>query len=250
MGSKAKKQAPKITLGLPYLRVSTDDQENGLDAQMDAIRAHAARLGIDLAEPFIDEDIGGAKPLDKCLGLAEAIAACREGTILIVAKRDRLARDTAKVHMIEAAIQRRGSRVISAAGEGTEGDSPTDILMRRIIDAFAEFERLMIKARTVASLGSLKRRGRAYGGLAFGKAVTDDGTYSKTSTKAKENRPSKLVDNPTELETIARMIELDGQGLSPRRIAEQLDSEGRRPKRGGSWHHASVRKILERASPA
>ena len=42
----------------------------------------------------------------------------------------------------------------SAAGEGTDTDGPTDILMRRIVDAFGEYERLIIKARTKAALRS------------------------------------------------------------------------------------------------
>lgn len=49
---------------------------------------------------------------------------------------------------IEKEVKKRGARIISAAGEGTESDDPGQILMRRMVDAFAEYERAIIKRRT------------------------------------------------------------------------------------------------------
>lgn len=59
--------------------------------------------------------------------------------VLLVAKRHRLGRDVLNVVMIERLVERRGAWVISAAGEGSDDDSPTGKLMRQIIDAFAEY---------------------------------------------------------------------------------------------------------------
>ena len=56
--------------------------------------------------------------------------------------------DPLSMAMIEAAVKRHGARIVSAAGEGTEDDDPSSILMRRMIDAFAEYEKLIIGART------------------------------------------------------------------------------------------------------
>jgi hypothetical protein len=53
--------------------------------------------------------------------------------VLLVAKRDRLGRDVLNVAMIERLLERKCARVVSAAGEGTEDDGPTSILMRQII---------------------------------------------------------------------------------------------------------------------
>ena len=61
--------------------------------------------------------------------LLDAIAALGPGDILMVAKRDRLSRgDPFVTAMIEAAVQRAGARILSAAGEGTESDEPSSIL--------------------------------------------------------------------------------------------------------------------------
>jgi DNA invertase Pin-like site-specific DNA recombinase len=60
--------------------------------------------------------------------------------VLLVAKRDRIGRlDPLPMAMIESAVRRKRARIVSAAGEGTENDDPSSILMRRMIDAFAEY---------------------------------------------------------------------------------------------------------------
>ena len=60
-------------------------------------------------------------------------------------------------------------------GEGTEGDEPTNVLMRRIVDAFAEYERLIIAARTRAALQAKIRRGHRCGKVRFGYDLAADG---------------------------------------------------------------------------
>ena len=83
--------------------------------------------------------------------------------MLIVAKRDRLGRDVIAVAMIERLAERKGARILSAAGEGTEGSDPASMLQRRILDAFSEYERLIIGARTKAALKAKRARGEAAG---------------------------------------------------------------------------------------
>jgi DNA invertase Pin-like site-specific DNA recombinase len=239
----------KIARGVVHRRVSTDDQAehgSGLDAQLHACQAYCDRQDLEMLGPFDDEGIGGSASLDKRLGLAEAIANVMPGDILLVAKRDRIGRDPILVAMIEIEIKKRGGKVVSAAGEGTEDDSPSSILMRRVIDAFAEFERLMIKARTCSAIASLRRRGRVCGTVPYGRRAVDDGQHSKTSIKANAPRPSAIADDPAELATIALIRELHGRGNSPRVIGLILDQRGIPTKRGGPWAHQSIRKILKR----
>ena len=138
-----------------YLRVSTEEQSRsglGLEAQEEAATKHALQQGFEPGATFADAGISGAASVDKRPGLVEAISSLDAGDVLVVAKRDRLGRDPIVVAMIERLVARRGARILSAAGEGTDGDGPTDVLMRRIVDAFAEHERLVIGAR--GSIGS------------------------------------------------------------------------------------------------
>src|SRR6516165_6562393 len=174
-----------------YKRVSDDKQADsgaGLAAQEDACRACARRLGLDLVAVFAttDEGVSSVDPLDKRPELLDAVAALDRDDVLIVAKRDRLGRDPIIVAMIEAAVRRRGARIVSAAGEGTENDGPTDVLMRRIVDAFAEYERLVIRARTKAALGAKKKRGERVGGIPYGFELGADGVHLVPSAAEQE----------------------------------------------------------------
>ena len=230
-----------------YLRVSTEDQAEsraGLDAQIDACRAHAERAGAELVGPFADEGVSGAAALDKRPGLIEALAQVGAGDVLLVAKRDRLGRDPIIVAMIEAAVVRQGGRVVSVAGEGTDDDSPTSILLRRITDAFAEYERLLIKARTLAALGAKRRRGQRTGNVPLGYALVDDGQRSKAGNLV------GLVVDPAKVETMRLVRELRAEGRSLREIASQLDQRGiPTPNGAAHWSHNSIAKILARPIP-
>jgi DNA invertase Pin-like site-specific DNA recombinase len=78
-----------------------------------------------------------------------------------------MARDTLVAAMVERLAERHGARVCTADGMA-EGDSPEAPLMRRIVDAFAEYERLVIRTRTRAALALKRHRGERIGGVPHG----------------------------------------------------------------------------------
>lgn len=216
---------------IAYLRVSTEQQTQsgaGLDAQHDA----CLRVAGDLAGVYRDEGVSGKTGLDKRPALLEAIAQLSKGDVLIVAKRDRLGRDPLVVAMIESAVKRKGARIVSAAGEGTDSDSPTDILMRRMVDAFAEYERLVIGARTKAALQAKKARGERTGSIPYGYRC-EDGV--------------NLVPDEKEQEAVAMIRELNAKGLSLRNIAGRLEAKGYISRSGKLWHPQTISNILEAA---
>lgn len=216
---------------LAYLRVSTEQQSQsgaGLDAQHDA----CLRVAGELAGVYRDEGVSGKTGLDKRPALLEAIAQLSKGDALIVAKRDRLGRDPLVVAMIEAAVTRKGARIVSAAGEGTDSDSPTDILMRRMVDAFAEYERLVIGARTRAALQAKKARHERTGSIPYGFRCNDG---------------VNLVPDDVEQEAIAMIRDLNRKGLSLRNIAGRLEVKGYKPRNGKAWHPQTISNILEAA---
>jgi DNA invertase Pin-like site-specific DNA recombinase len=110
--------------------------------------------------------------------------------------------------MIEAAVARRKARIVSAAGEGTEGDGPSDVLMRRIVDAFAEYERLVIRARTKAALGAKKARRERTGSIPYGVQLAEDGVH--------------LLPLPNEQQAIQLARQLHAQERSLRWISQAL----------------------------
>jgi DNA invertase Pin-like site-specific DNA recombinase len=216
-----------------YLRVSTQDQAEsgaGLAAQLDACQRFAKSQDSDLQMVFEDKGVSGSKGLEARPGLLDAIAILNKGDVLIVAKRDRLGRDPIKVAMIESAVARKGARIVSAAGEGTAGDDPASVLMRRMIDAFAEYERLLIGARTKAALGAKKRRGERTGSVPYGYRLAADGVH--------------LESIPEEQEVIAEARRLHGAGHSLRAIARKLERRNFVSRAGKLFDATQIRRMV------
>jgi DNA invertase Pin-like site-specific DNA recombinase len=154
---------------LVYIRVSTDEQHLGPEAQAAACKAYAERMGLTIADTFVDIGTSGAKPLDECTGLIGLIGRLKEldAGVFLVAKRDRLARDMVKVGMITQRVETAGAIVVSADGV-PESNEPTAIFFRRMIDALSEFERLLIIERTTAALAVKKAKGEVAGNIPLG----------------------------------------------------------------------------------
>ncbi len=219
-----------------YIRVSTDQQAEsglGLEAQKKAIQDYAQKAGQFITEFYSDEGASGSLSLEKRPGILNAISALGKGDILAVAKRDRLGRDPLVLAMIESAIARKNSRIISAAGEGTDNDDPSSILMRRMIDAFAEYERLIIKARTKAALRVKKEKGQRVGHIPYGYKLAPDGIH--------------LDKNEQEQFIIKQMNSLQNRGYSIRDIAIKMNKKELFNRSQSKWNHASIFRILKSA---
>lgn len=215
-----------------YIRVSTEyqvDSKLGLEAQIYAIQKHAEKTKIPLIEIFRDEAISGGKAFEKRPGMMNAINALSKGDLLVVAKRDRLGRDALVMAMIEAAVKRKGAKIISLAGEGTENDDPTGMLMRRMIDAFAEYERLIIGLRIEAALQVKKRKNERVGHVPFGSSLCENGIH--------------LTVNQDEKTLLETMTELRKSGTSIRGIAKHLNEQNLLNRGGAKWNHSSILRV-------
>lgn len=168
------------------------------------------------------------------LTLLAALDDLERGSTLVVAKRDRLARDVVIAATIERAADRVGATVVSADGAGV-GDGPEAELLRRIVDAVAAYERGLIRGRTKAALAARKRRGERTGSVPYGKQLCDDGV--------------RLVDDEGEHAVIARIVDMAAAGQSHRSIAAELNAAGV-PARGSRWHPTTVGRLLRRQQPA
>jgi len=239
MARKTRAAIEAIIRVVIYLRVSSEEQAqsmHGLNAQEDAARAFAARMGWEVIGVFTDAAVSGSLGLEHRPAMLEAIAALKRGGVFLVSKRDRIGRlDPMAMAMIEAAVRRCGARIVSAAGEGTENDDPSSVLMRRMVDAFSEYERLVIKARTKAALQAKTRRGEKTGGQSpYGYELGNDG---KT-----------LVPNQAEQEVIGLVRELRAQGETLQAIAKTLNDRGIQRRGGGQWDHQFISRLMKRAA--
>ena len=134
-----------------YARVSTPDQK--LDLQLDALReAGCERV-------FTDEASGANAERP---GLTDALAFARSGDALVVWRLDRFGRSLKDLVGRVDELRERGVGFRSLT-EGVDTTSPTGKLVFHIFGALAEFERDLIRERTLAGLASARARGRKGG---------------------------------------------------------------------------------------
>ena len=178
-----------------YLRMSTERQDLSPDAQRAAIEAWAAREGVTVAAWHQDLGVSGGAALADRPGLMAAIEAVRaEGAgLLVVSRRDRLARDVLTAALVERLCERVGARGVGADGTGN-GEGPEAALLRTLLDAFAAYERALIRGRTRAALAVKKARGERTGGLPYGfkaegKRLVPDPAEQATVARARGTRP-------------------------------------------------------------
>lgn len=221
------------TRAVAYLRVSTDEQRLGPAAQRASIEAWAAREGVQVVAWHVDQGVSGATPVERRTALCAALVSLREHRAgrLVVAKRDRIARDVVTAAMLERAAAASGARVVSAAGEGN-GDAPADQFMRTVIDGAAAYERGLIRARTKAALAAKAARGERVGGIPFGFALAADG--------------KRLEPFPHEQAIIERIASLSAAGVSQRGIAAELSAAGIVSRSGRPFTQTQVARILAR----
>jgi len=224
-----------------YLRVSTDRQAEeglGLEVQEHAIREWARTHGHRISSWHRDEGISGSNGLEHREGLADALETLKAGTArgLVVYRLDRLARDLVLQEQLLADVRRHGAEVFSTSNAeasylSDDPDDPSRKLIRQVLGAVNEYERAMITLRLRAG----RRRKHDTGGYAYGSPPYGYRSHGGT-----------LIEDENEQAALARMRELRQTGASYRRIADTLQTEGFRPKRGKHWYPMTIRQILSR----
>ncbi|MBF0442312.1 MAG: recombinase family protein [Oligoflexales bacterium] len=134
-----------------YMRCSTDEQN--LDLQRDALKkAGCDRIFEDVASGAID-----TRP-----GLQQAIEFARSGDTITVWRLDRLGRSLRHLIEVVTDLEKRNIGLCSLT-ENINTGSAGGRLVFHIFGSLAEFERQLIKDRTMAGLAAARERGRIGG---------------------------------------------------------------------------------------
>jgi len=161
---------------LGYARVSTSEQDTAL--QLDAL----IRSGADFVHQEKRAGAGVYRP-----EMERLLDRLRPGDVVLVYKLDRLARSLADLLKILARIEGSGATFKSLT-ETIDTSSPAGRMMMQLLGAFAEFERGMIRERSIAGQLAAKDRGVAFGRSRAMSASEErecvrkwqSGTFSKT----------------------------------------------------------------------
>jgi DNA invertase Pin-like site-specific DNA recombinase len=212
-----------------YLRVSSAGQaaedRDGLIRQRTAISKYAESHGLKIKQWF-EDSISGKTDMDNRPALQAMLAALHSNgvKIVIVERLDRLARDLMVQEKIIVDFQRKEFELVSTEEPDLCSKDPSRVFMRQVLGAVAQFERAMIFAKTQAA----KQRKRA---------SDPNWTQGRKPFGFREGEQA----------TIARVMELHGQGLKLPAITRTLNEEGRKTRTGKSFFAQQVADIITRA---
>ena len=141
-----------------YARISKADGSQSLDLQRDALR----EAGV--SDDAIYEDQASGQREDRP-GLAAFLKAARQGDVIVVWRLDRLGRNLRHlVNLVQDLNDRDiGIRVLAGQGASIDTTTASGKLVFALFAALAEFERELIRERTLAGLASARARGRKGG---------------------------------------------------------------------------------------
>lgn len=216
-----------------YERVSTAQQGRsglGLEAQRKAIDDFAAARDAALVGRFTEVESGGRNDRPE---LKNALQMARlTGATLVIAKLDRLSRNAAFLLTLRDAGVRFLACDMPEANDLTVG----------IMALVAQQEREAISRRTKEALAAAKARGVKLGNPNGAAALRRAGKGGQSLREAVQRNAAEFAE---ELAPVVGEIQNQGH-CTLRAIANELNSQGIRTRRGGRWHVSNVRNLLAR----
>lgn len=210
-----------------YIRVSTlrqSDEGESLGAQQRALEGYCQFKGLGDPVLFIERGVSGSIPLGKRPEGGKLLSLLAAGDVLLVPKLDRAFRSALDALDVLGHFKKTGIGMhFLDIGEVTGDGNGIGKLVFTILAAVAEAER----DRTIERICEVKRdqkeRGRYLGGDVPWGYVVEEGA---------------LVESPDRAPAIDAMKLLRGQGMSLRRVSEEMR------RRGVPISHEKVRQAI------
>lgn len=215
-------KTPQIK-ALAYCRVSGKGQEDGdgFDRQEKAIQAFGKANGITIEGFFRDVQTGKDEWQNRpgWSGMMDALNGTRT---ILVEKLDRVARSVLVQELILKDLKQRNIQLLTSAGDDTGDEEPERVMFRQMLAVFAQYERTVI----VRKMAGARKKIRDAGGKCEG---------------------PKLYGHTPEEKTVVFRMQVDrGLGMTFEHIADALNDECVKTRRGGAWSPGTVCKILAR----
>ena len=193
----------------------------GLAAQEKAIRAECKRRGLPVVAVHTDPGLSGKTLTRPALTAALAELDSGAGSVLMVAKLDRLTRSVHDATGLMLAADRGGWGLV-ALDAPVDTTTPQGAAMAQVLAVFAELERRLIGERTKAALAVKRAQGVRLG------------------------RPPTLS-----ADVVDRIVAARKAGNTWSAIARELDEDGVPTAQGGRrWYPATVRYVALSAEAA
>jgi putative DNA-invertase from lambdoid prophage Rac len=145
-----------------YARVSTTDQN--CEMQLRELREYISRRDWKSGGEYVDTGFSGSKASRPALDRLMADAAQRKFDCIAVYKIDRFGRSVLHLNQQLAALTSYGVRFIATSQSlDTDEKNPTSRLLLQILASVAEFEREMIRERTLSGIKAAQAAGKIVG---------------------------------------------------------------------------------------
>ena len=232
-----------------YARVSTDEQGDNfsLPSQINACRTYATERGMQVVAEL--QDVQSGAVLERP-GLARARELARQRQIdaVIVYSLDRLSRNVAHTLLLRDELTEAGV-TLHTCTRGQASDTPEGRMFDTLESAFAEYERLKIRERTIRG-----KRQKAANGRIVGEGAAP---YGYRYEGSKQDRHLVIV--PEEAEIVRTIYRWRVEGVGVYEIARRLTNMGaptpstvnphsigayRRKRPAKYWTKTSVNHIL------
>ena len=220
-----------------YARFSTDMQRDAsIDDQIRSCRDYAARQGLKVVETYSDRAVSGASLMRS--GIQKLLRDARSGSFDIVLSEalDRLSRNQADIAQIYQALD-FSEVMIETVSEGAI--SEMHIGLKGTMNA------LFLKDLALKTHRGLKGRaleGKSAGGLTYGYRAVHE-----VARNGEVTRGDRAIE-PQEAATVRRIFQDYTKGISPKKIAEQLNLEGIPGPQGGPWGTSTIHGNRERGT--
>lgn len=232
---------PRTVYG--YVRGSTEEQRNTIEAQRNAITSYCAATGDTLAGIYIDSGVSGKTPFTERPAVIDMRRDMEANhvTHIVFTKLDRAFRST--IDCITTLDDWRKAGIgFTILDLQIDTSNAIGMAIMRILAVLAEFELEQRRERQATALGVMRQQGQRCGTIPYGWTAIKSTRISKTKRQADD-----LVPCHEEQDTLARILQWHRDGTSDNEIARRLNARGIPAKRGGRWHGATVQSVREHA---
>lgn len=234
-----------------YCRVSTDGQAAegvSMETQRARIADYCAASGWELVDVLDDAGISGGdrSRFDRMIKAAQQAGASR----VVVYHADRFGRDVVGVVDNLRRMARYGIE-LHAVGRGrVEVETETGYMMTVVEQMAAEHLRIVIKKKTRDALAEKRTRGERLGNIPFGYQQTAEPMRWLTEKDGTRRAVYGIEPNAAEQDIIGRIMTLRAQGYTLRGIADALNEQGTRTRRGSAWTFPRIQQIVGQTQAA
>ncbi|MFP3412949.1 recombinase family protein [Bacillus sp. SIMBA_074] len=225
-----------------YARVSTTEQaEEGysIDEQERLLSDWCTNNGYIIHQVYADRGISG-KSIEKRPALKQMLNDARNQLfdIVLVWKTNRLARNILDLLKIVEVFNQNYISFRSFT-ENHETETSSGKLQFHMMAAIAEFERNTISENVKMGMLARAREGKWNGGQVLGYNLEE------TADHGNKRKHTKLVINEKEAQTVRQIFELYISGNGYKAIANRINKEGHRGKKGKPFSINTIKTILE-----